>query len=281
MTTRKSPRAVRAPAMTAPESPSWGAARSSKRTGAEAVKERMRSRVPSVEPSSTKMISSGSGTQPRMRPRSGSIFSASFNVGMTSEIISGRSVAGRSKGGADHALRFLADPKINSTDVLAHDAEQKQLRAGKQQHRRHERSPAGGIFPEQMLEHHFDHGKKTKRTGDHAGEGHKAQWQDGEIHQHAQPKPRQLPERVAASALLAFHVPHARRAHVLRHLENQPVDIRIRIARLGDFIRDQAAHATEARQIKLSRFFHDEIRDEISERAASVAPPGVLFPFVD
>src|ERR1700731_4403422 len=220
MTTRTSPRAARAPATTAPESPSWGATRSSKRTGAEAVKERIRSRVPSVEPSSTKMISSGAGSQRRMRPRSGSIFSASFNVGMTSEIISGRSVAGRAERGADHALGFLADPEINSTDVLAQDAEQEQLRAGKQQHRRHERSPAGGIFPEQMLEHHFDHGEETERARDHARQGHEAQRQDREIHQHAQPKPRQLPKRVAASALLAFHVPHARRAHVLRHLEN-------------------------------------------------------------
>src|SRR5205085_10556106 len=184
-------------------------------------------------------------------------------------------------GGPNHALRFLADPEINSADVLAHDAEQEQLRAGKQQHRRHERSPAGGIFPEQMLEHYFDHSEKSERARDHARESHETEWKDGEIHQHTEPEPRQFPDRVAASALLAFHVTHPRGADVLRDLKNQPIDIWIRSARLGDLVRDETTDAAKTRQIKLPRFFHDEIRDEIGERAAGVAPPGVLLPFVD
>jgi len=47
----------------------------------------MRSRVPSVDPSSTKMISSGTGWQSRMRARSGAMFSTSFRVGITREIM--------------------------------------------------------------------------------------------------------------------------------------------------------------------------------------------------
>jgi hypothetical protein len=73
--------------MTAPESPKAGLLRSIKRTGAELEKERMRSRVPSMEPSSTKTISSGAGWHFRMRPRSGSMFSNSFRVGMITEIM--------------------------------------------------------------------------------------------------------------------------------------------------------------------------------------------------
>src|SRR5207244_11400016 len=70
----------------------------------------------------------------------------------------------------------------------------------------------------------------TLFRSDHARESHEAERKDGEIHQHTEPEPRQFPDCVAASALLAFHVTHPRGANVLRDLKNQSIDVWIRSA---------------------------------------------------
>src|SRR5438477_10354921 len=100
-----------------------------------------------------------------------------------------------------------------------------------------------------MLEHHFDHSEKSERARDHAREGHEAKRKGGAIYQHTGPEPRQFPDRVAASALLPFHVTHPRCAGVLRDLKNQPIHIWIRSARLGDLLSDETTDAAKTRRI--------------------------------
>src|SRR4051812_32652408 len=122
ITTRNSLCAARAPAITAPARPSDGSLRSTRRT-ASSRSDRMRSRVPSVELSSTKMISVGGVSIPRIRSTSGPMFSASFSVGITRAKFIGRcfdrykhvslcyggslllSLRAKAKAGADDGIR--------------------------------------------------------------------------------------------------------------------------------------------------------------------------------
>src|SRR2546423_10554199 len=182
---------------------------------------------------------------------------------------------------ADDALGFLADAEINSADVFAENTEEQQLRARENENRRHQRAPAGWLLIKQMFNHYFDDGEKPERARDHSCKSHQAKWQNGNVHQHADPKPDEPAKIVAAAALGPLDVAHLRRTDVLGDLENQAVDIRIRRARFGDLIDDEATHAAETAQVKFARLVDDEIGDAIREPAAGVAPPRVFLAFVN
>src|SRR5256714_7053648 len=155
---------------------------------------------------------------------------------------------------AHDALRFLADAEINSADVFAENSEQEQLRAGGKRNRGTERAPAGRLRVEQTFDDHFDDGEKPERARDQSRERHKAKRQNGNVYQHADPEPDKLAKIVAAAALYPLDVAHRNGADVLRDLENQAVDIRIRRARFRDLVDHEAAHAAETAQVKFARF---------------------------
>jgi len=53
----------------------------------------------------------------------------------------------------------------------------------------------------QMLDDDFDDGEKTEGTGQHSGEGHQAKRENGNVDQHADPKPH---ERIAVVGIGAL-----------------------------------------------------------------------------
>src|ERR1043166_5804831 len=110
-----------------------------------------------------------------------------------------------------------------------------------------------------MFDNHFDDGEKAERARDHSRKRHQSQRQNGNVDQHADPKPEELSKVVAAAALDPPDMTDLRRANVLRDLENQAVDVRIWRARFRDFVDDEAAHAAETAQVKFARFVDDEI----------------------
>src|SRR5204862_3507211 len=101
-----------------------------------------------------------------------------------------------------------------------------------------------------------------------------AKRQNGNVHQHADPEPDKLAKIIAAVALYPLDVAHRKGADVLRDLENQAVDIRIRRARCRDLVDHEATHEEENAQVKFARFIDDEIGDAVDGPNADVAPPG-------
>src|SRR4051794_40546999 len=133
----------------------------------------------------------------------------------------------------------------------------------------------------EMLDNDFDDREKTEGAGEHSGEGHQAKRKNGDVDEHADPKPDELAEVVAATPLVPLEVPHRNGADVLGDLENQTVDIRIRRARFRDLVDNEATQAAETAQVKFWRLVDHEIGDPIGQPTAGVAPPGVLFADVD
>src|SRR5947209_7471702 len=132
-----------------------------------------------------------------------------------------------------------------------------------------------------MFENDFDYRKETKAARDQTGQRHEAEWNDGNVDQHAEPKPNELAETVSARPVRPLNVTHSNRPGVLGYLENQAVDIRIGRVRLSNFIRHKTAQAPKTRQVKFLWFVDDKIRDAIREPASGVTPPDVFFPVVD
>src|SRR3954463_8742030 len=95
----------------------------------------------------------------------------------------------------------------------------------------------------EMLDEDFDDREKTEGAGEHSGEGHQAKRENGDVDQHADPKPDELAEVVDAAPLVPLGVPHHNGADVLGDLENQAVDIRIRRARFRDLVDNETAQA--------------------------------------
>src|SRR4051812_34730550 len=132
-----------------------------------------------------------------------------------------------------------------------------------------------------VFEDDFDNGQEAERARDQSSQGHQAERKDRDIDQHADPEPDELAKIVTAAPLSPLHVANPDRPDILGNLEDQTIDVGIRRPGFSDLVHHETAQATKAAQIKLLWFFDDEVRDQISQAAAGIAPPGVFFVIVN